>query len=164
MAAAYRAIICRAAVSLTVMSVGKTNAGYCQRDYSRKNYLFHTNLLLRMSISVMTGTVIAVAPAVILSIMLMSSAFSTVAYRTGGVGRKGFAAVVVGTAVIVVMSRKAYPVMIMSGLNRAIRHRVKGDAPDIGKRNGVAFSVRMGKPVITARHYRQRKYAARKKC
>jgi hypothetical protein len=166
MAAVYRTVSRRAAVSVAVMSVGEANAGYRQRDYSRKNYLFHINPLLLMSVSVMTGTVtatvVAVVSAVMLSAMLMGSALDTVAYRAGGIRRKGFAVMVVGTAVIVVMPRIAYAVMVMGGLNRAIRHRIRDGAPDIGKHNGAVFSVRMGKPVITARHCRQRKYAARK--
>jgi hypothetical protein len=123
----------------------------------------YTGILLCMSIPMMTGTavatVIAVVSAVALSVMLMGTAFGTAAYRTGGIGGKGFAAMVVGTAVIVVMPRIAYAVMKMGGLDRAIRHRVRDGASHIGERKGVAFPVLIGKPVITAGHYRQRKYA-----
>jgi hypothetical protein len=109
-----------------------------------------------------TATVVAVVSAVMLSIMLMGSALDTAAYRAGGIGGKDFIAVVVGTAVIVVMSCIAYAVMVMGSLNRTIRHRVRTGAPDIGKSNGAAFSARMGKPIVTAYHCRQRKYTARK--
>jgi hypothetical protein len=164
MAAVYRAVLRRAAASLTMMPVSKAYAGYRQRDYNRKNYLFHINLLLLMPVSVMTGTavatVITVVSAIMLFVMLMGSALGTAAYRTGGIGRKCFAAVIMGTAVIVVMPRIAYTVMVMGGLNRAIRYRVRCGAPHIGKHNRAASSVRMGKPVITARHCCQRKHTA----
>jgi hypothetical protein len=162
MAAVYITVPRWAVVSVAVMSAGKTDASYGQCDYRHKNYPFHTNLLLFVSVFMMTGTavatVIAVMSAILLSVMLMGSALRTVAYRTSGVGDKGFASVVVGTAVIVIMPRIAYAVMVMGGLNWAIRHGVKGYTPDIGKRNGITVFSRMGESVITSCHYCQKKY------
>ena len=46
MAAVHITALGRTAVPVAVMSVGKTDAGYGQRDYRRKQYLFHNSLLL----------------------------------------------------------------------------------------------------------------------
>jgi hypothetical protein len=162
MAAVYITVSRRAAVSIAVMSVGKADTGYCQRYYSRKNYPFHTNLLLFVPVFMMAGTavaiVIAVMSAILLSVMLMGSALRTAAYRTSGVGGKGFAPMVVGTAVIVIMPRITYVVMIMGGLSQAIHHGVKGYAQDIGKRNDITVFSRMGESVLTSCHCCQKKY------
>jgi hypothetical protein len=162
MSAVYIAVLFRTGVSIALMAVGKNNTASSQCNDRRQNYLFHTSLLLFVSVavlSVMTAFIAAEMSGVMGSIVLVQTSFLTARLGARFVRLKA----VVSVPVIVEMPGIGFAVMRMGILIYAAAHRIVRNTSDSGKsciRSNPAVVVSAsGKGVFTAcqrkNHYDQ---------